>query len=78
MILNNYLKNKIINTNMLALNEYKGMKYFLDKDNLWKVMINEDLFVVSLDDSKEESNRKINWKANKEQTCKKYIDWILN
>lgn len=55
---------------------YKEYCYFKDKDGLWKVLLPENqIFIVALDDSKEESQRKIVWKNNSEETCKRFIDW---
>ncbi len=55
---------------------YKGYEYHKDKDGLWKVLLsNEQIFIVALDDSKNEGVRKINWKNNSELTCRKFIDW---
>ena len=57
------------------MREYKNYNYFLDKDGLWKVMLDKNhFFVVALDDSKLISNKKIAWNKNNEETCKKYID----
>ncbi|MEA3515523.1 MAG: hypothetical protein U9R34_08665 [Nanoarchaeota archaeon] len=61
------------------MGEYKGYKYFLDKDKLWKIILSDNhIFIVALDDSKTYGNRKIIWKNNNEETCKKYIDLIKN
>lgn len=57
---------------------YKGYKYFLDKDKLWKVILeNNHLFVVALDDSKMFGGKKIINRKNEEETCKKYIDLLI-
>ena len=59
------------------MKEYKGHNYFLDKDGLWKVILDRDrLVIVALDDSKLFSNRKIIDNKNNEKTCKEYIDLI--
>lgn len=57
---------------------YRNIIYFKDKDNLWKINYNNNLFIVALDDSKLNSNKKIINSKNNEKTCKKYIDWLLN
>jgi len=56
---------------------YKGYKYFLDKDGLWKVVLGDNLFIVALDDSKSFGNKKIILDRNNKETCKKYIDLII-
>jgi|GEM_PF-4147609 len=59
------------------MREYRGYNYFLDKDNLWKVVLDKNrFFIVALDDSKLFGNKRINYKKNTEKTCKKYIDII--
>lgn len=55
---------------------YKGYKYFKDKDNLWKVILKNSMFVVALDDSKFISGRNIIDEKNNEQTCIEFIDLI--
>ena len=55
---------------------YKGMNYFKDKDDLWKVILDKDsVFIVALDDSKTCGHRRILEEANTENTCRKYIDF---
>ncbi len=56
--------------------KYRGYHYFKDLDGLWKVLVNGSEFIVALDDSKINSNKKINEKLNNEMTCKRFIDWL--
>jgi hypothetical protein len=70
---------KVINkyNNYILMKKYKGYKYFLDEDGLWKVILSKDIFfIVALDDSKIYGNKKIISKYNNEQSCKKFIDLI--
>jgi hypothetical protein len=56
---------------------YRNIKYIKDKDLLWKILINNSIFIVALDDSKTNGNRKIIKSKNNEKTCKKFIDWLI-
>ena len=59
--------------------KYKGYKYFKDKDNLWKVILDEGhFFIVALDDSKIKGKKEINLSMNNQETCKRYISWLNN
>ena len=55
---------------------YKGYSYLLDKDGLWKVLLDESLFVVAMDDSKICNLKRIIPEKNNENTCKRFIDWL--
>jgi NAD-dependent SIR2 family protein deacetylase len=60
------------------MKHYRGCQYFKDKDGLWKVVIDaETSFVVAFDDSKLNGKKKVIWKKNTEDVCKKYIDYIV-
>lgn len=59
------------------MKEYRGYRYFQDSDSLWKVIVGDVIFIVALDDSKFISVRKIVWEKNNEETCKKFIDYLV-
>ena len=59
------------------MNKYRGYRYFLDKDGLWKIILTTGhVFIVALDDSKLFGNKRIVYEKNTEKTCKEYIDII--
>jgi len=58
--------------------EYRGMIYVKDRDGLWKVKINNDWFIVALDDSKNFGVKRIVWPNNTSEICKRFIDWSLD
>jgi len=58
---------------------YQGYTYFLDVDDLWKVVLEDGiLYVVALDDSKDSGRKKINQEHNTEERCMAFIDRIVN
>ncbi len=75
---NSYNEYIIMLLSCLSMVFYKGYYYYLDVDNLWKVNMDESIFIVALDDSKTSFNRKIISSKNTEVTCKEFIDWFLN
>ncbi|MBS1266701.1 MAG: hypothetical protein MAG795_00670 [Candidatus Woesearchaeota archaeon] len=59
------------------MENYRGYKY-TKENNIWKVFIGDTFFIVGLDDSKTKScSRFIEEDRNNEETCKRYIDWLL-
>jgi len=63
---------------MKGLKTYRGVTYLLDKDGIWKVIIDDNAFVVALDDSKLGGGKRFFDEANSEEKCKEYIDWLLD
>lgn len=58
---------------------YKGLRYYKDKDGLWKVIHdNNSIFIVAWDDSKMTGRKNLVEEANTENTCKKYIDFCTS
>ncbi len=71
--------NKETNKTGQEIKTYKGMDYFQDKDDLWKVILDKDsVFIVALDDSKTCGHRRILEEANTENTCRNYIDFCTS
>lgn len=63
---------------MKLLKEYKGYK-IVDKNNLITVIYSDGTeFIVALDDSKMNGNRKINDEFNNVKSAKEYIDFIIS
>lgn len=58
--------------------EYRGMIYVKDQDGLWKVKTNNDWFIVALDDSKNSGVKRVVWRNNTPEICKRFIDWSLD
>ena len=55
------------------MKSYKGYKYFLGIDKLWKVVDYNYAIVVATINSR----NKLDWALNNEKTCKSHIDWLI-